>query len=284
MKCLGACARMTEYVNSPGILERYPGTKITYNLVPSLMEQLLDYHREETLDVHTDIAKRPWPEGDYQTQQKENYVMQFQSFWNSLDLQSVQIPECVGTTIIRCTLTFTIRRCTTQSLQRLWTMIYFHHNEFLDLQVCGIYTNFHLTTSFASTMLLTDDGLIALFQQKRKLLQDDLMYVVTHNMSTWACSADVSDLAATGQVELTTTPYYHPILPLLMMPGWQMEDGIRVTKQPWPDDVQNHLTTGMDLFEEEMGFRPVGMWPSEEAVSPNGPTGYRCGNRVDGYR
>ena len=24
----------------------------------------------------------------------------------------------------------------------------------------------------------------------------------------------------------------------------------------------------MDLFEEEMGFRPVGMWPSEEAVSP----------------
>ena len=48
----------------------------------------------------------------------------------------------------------------------------------------------------------------------------------------------------------------------------QMEDGIRVTKQPWPDDVQSHLTTGMDLFEDEMGFRPVGMWPSEEAVSP----------------
>ena len=28
------------------------------------------------------------------------------------------------------------------------------------------------------------------------------------------------------------------------------------------------LITGMDLFEEKLGFRPTGMWPSEEAVSP----------------
>ena len=77
-----------------------------------------------------------------------------------------------------------------------------------------------------------------------------------------------SELAANGQVELTTTPYYHPIMPLLMMEGWTMEDGIRVNKEAWPEDVQNHLITGMDLFEDELGFRPTGMWPSEEAVSP----------------
>ena len=114
-----------------------------------------------------------------------------------------------------------------------------------------------------------DDGLIALFQQNGNYTHDDLMYVLdAQHQHMGNVLPMYSDLAATGQVELTTTPYYHPILPLLMMPGWQMEDGIRVTKQPWPDDVQNHLTTGMDLFEDEMGFRPVGMWPSEEAVSP----------------
>ena len=52
------------------------------------------------------------------------------------------------------------------------------------------------------------------------------------------------------------------------MEGWTMEDGIRVNKEAWPEDVQNHLITGMDLFEDELGFRPTGMWPSEEAVSP----------------
>ena len=77
-----------------------------------------------------------------------------------------------------------------------------------------------------------------------------------------------SELAASGQVELTTTPYYHPIMPLLMMDGWTFEDGIRVNKDSWPEDVTNHLQTGMDLFEQELGFRPTGMWPSEQSVSP----------------
>ena len=48
---------MTEYVDSPGILGD-TNTKVTHNLVPSFIEQLIDYHEEETLDVHTDIAKR----------------------------------------------------------------------------------------------------------------------------------------------------------------------------------------------------------------------------------
>ena len=39
-----------------------------------------------------------------------------------------------------------------------------------------------------------------------------------------------SELAASGQVELTTTLHYYPIMPLLMMDGWTMEDGIRPTR------------------------------------------------------
>ena len=49
-----------------------------------------------------------------------------------------------------------------------------------------------------------------------------------------------------------------------MMDGWTFEDGIRVNKDAWPVDVTTHLTNGMNLFEEELGFRPNGMWPSEQ--------------------
>ena len=74
---------MTEYVDSPGILAD-TGTKVTYNLVPSFIEQLLDYNRNETLDDHTDIAKRPWPEGSYpNATDLELHTLLFQSFWNS---------------------------------------------------------------------------------------------------------------------------------------------------------------------------------------------------------
>ena len=96
------------------------------------------------------------------------------------------------------------------------------------------------------------------------------MYVVDRQHAHMANVLPMySELAAEGQIELTTTPYYHPIMPLLMMDGWTMEDGIRVSKESWPEDVQNHLITGMDLFESKLGFRPTGMWPSEEAVSPD---------------
>ena len=52
---------MTEYVDSPGILSQYPDTKVTYNLVPSFIEQLVEYHELGTYDVHTEFASRYWP-------------------------------------------------------------------------------------------------------------------------------------------------------------------------------------------------------------------------------
>ena len=114
------------------------------------------------------------------------------------------------------------------------------------------------------------DALVALFEQPGGYTHDDLVYVLDAQHSQMGNVLPMySELAASGQVELTTTPYYHPIMPLLMMDGWRFEDGISVNKEAWPEDVQSQLVTGMDLFEEELGFRPTGMWPSEQSVSPD---------------
>ena len=61
-----------------------------------------------------------------------------------------------------------------------------------------------------------------------------------------------SNLANTSQVELTTTPKYHPIMPLLAMPGWTMDDGIPVEKDAWISDVEDQVSDGLDVFS-----RPV---------------------------
>ena len=87
-------------------------------------------------------------------------------------------------------------------------------------------------------------------------------------MPTWLTFYQCSELAASGQVELTTTPYYHPIMPLPMMDGWTMEDGIRVNKESWPEDVQNHLITGMDLFEEKQASAQPVCGLVKKQVSP----------------
>ena len=142
--------------------------------------------------------------------------------------------------------------------------------DFLDLQVLLVpIPIFAVYVLGEYNLSHRDQGLIDLFMQNGNYDLQDLQYVLDAQHAHMGNVLPMySELAHNGQIELTTTPYYHPIMPLLMMDGWTMEDGIRVNKDAWPEDVQKHLTTGMDLFEEELGFRPTGMWPSEEAVSP----------------
>ena len=264
---------MTEYVDSPGILAQ-TDTKVTYNLVPSFIEQLVDYNLNETLDVHTDIAKRSWTQGGYpNATDLELHTMQFQSFWNSGWIYNVsQTDEKLGWLYPSSARYKELYDMTLHNLKPDTIMDdeLLAPQDFLDLQV--LWYLYQFSPDYVKGAYNTshrDDGLISLFEQAGNYDLDDLNYVLDAQHDHMGNVLPMySELAANEQVELTTTPYYHPIMPLLMMDGWTMEDGIRVNKEAWPDDVQNHLVTGMDLFETELGFRPVGMWPSEEAVSP----------------
>ncbi|MFV0443237.1 MAG: alpha-amylase/alpha-mannosidase [Planctomycetaceae bacterium] len=78
-------------------------------------------------------------------------------------------------------------------------------------------------------------------------------------------------LSEAGQVELTTTPFYHPILPLLWdkrsarqaMPGCELPRHL----DRYPDDVSRHLQRAVEYHTELFGSAPRGMWPSEGSVS-----------------
>lgn len=80
-------------------------------------------------------------------------------------------------------------------------------------------------------------------------------------------------LADQGRVELSFSPYAHPILPLLL--------DIRCARESVPDSplpqlqaypggeerARWHLRRGMATFERHFGRRPAGCWPSEGALS-----------------
>lgn len=81
-------------------------------------------------------------------------------------------------------------------------------------------------------------------------------------------------LAESKQIELSTTPYAHPIVPLLF--------DLAVTKEAMPKDTPLpahekypggmeranwHVTRGIDVFKHYFGFAPSGCWPSEGALS-----------------
>jgi alpha-amylase/alpha-mannosidase (GH57 family) len=80
-------------------------------------------------------------------------------------------------------------------------------------------------------------------------------------------------LAQQGQVELSVTPYAHPIIPLLLdinSAQEAMPDASLPENPDYPggeDRSRWHIRRGMESFEKYFGFRPKGCWPAEGAVS-----------------
>jgi alpha-amylase/alpha-mannosidase (GH57 family) len=80
-------------------------------------------------------------------------------------------------------------------------------------------------------------------------------------------------LAQKGQIELSVTPYSHPIMPLML--------DLKTTHEAMPhaplpelDQYPNgrervlwHIEKGVNVFKRFFGFEPSGCWPSEGSVS-----------------
>ncbi len=80
-------------------------------------------------------------------------------------------------------------------------------------------------------------------------------------------------LAKRGQIELSVTPYAHPIMPLLLdlnstheaMPTAPLPD---LTTYPGGEErILWHLEKGTETFKRFFGFKPEGCWPSEGSIS-----------------
>lgn len=73
-----------------------------------------------------------------------------------------------------------------------------------------------------------------------------------------------------GQIEVSTTPFYHPILPLLYdtdQATIDREGSERPTRFSYPEDAQEQVRRAVAFYQERFGRPPRGMWPAEGAVS-----------------
>lgn len=79
-------------------------------------------------------------------------------------------------------------------------------------------------------------------------------------------------LADAGQVELTASPYYHPIVPLLADPEAVRRARPDLKAPPGaaavPGDAERQIRSGLERHAQAFGRRPGGLWPPEGSVSP----------------
>ncbi len=75
-----------------------------------------------------------------------------------------------------------------------------------------------------------------------------------------------------GQLEVITSPYTHPILPLLADTN---SGGVALPEMKlpqkafqWCEDIPRHLQKAREIYRARFGRNPRGLWPSEQSVSP----------------
>jgi alpha-amylase/alpha-mannosidase (GH57 family) len=82
---------------------------------------------------------------------------------------------------------------------------------------------------------------------------------------------EYGDAAARGQFEISTSPFYHPILPLLCDTDVYLRTHptSRMPRERFrhPADAAEQLSRAVGLHERLFGRAPVGLWPSEGSVS-----------------
>jgi alpha-amylase/alpha-mannosidase (GH57 family) len=73
-------------------------------------------------------------------------------------------------------------------------------------------------------------------------------------------------LGREGKAELTVSPYYHPLLPMIFDSGAAGQDKPAASYR-YPDDGREHIERGRDFFRAVFDRAAKGLWPSEGGIS-----------------
>jgi len=242
-----------DYIDMVSILERFPEIHQTFNLVPSLMEQLQDYSSPDVKDIFRDISARRAEELT-----PDDKVFLLSNFFSASREQMISPLPGYARLLRKLGLNFTDDP--TAALR------FFSNKEFLDLQVYFNLVWIDPSIRGADPFLrgLYEKGGGYTEEEKRRLL-DKQIELAGEVLPLYR------DFMEKGLIEVSTTPYYHPIMPILYdslsareaMP----EIALPETHIKYPEDVRAQLRKAVDLYGRVFGRPPRGLWPSEGSVS-----------------
>jgi alpha-amylase/alpha-mannosidase (GH57 family) len=224
-----------DYFGMAALGAEFPQIHQTFNLVPSLLLQLEEYARGEARDPLFDLAFKPADELD--DRDRAEILDKFfpvpvrtmlQPFERYFQLYERRRGPRDGE--------FTVQDF--RDIQAWWTLVWLDHDHRpADLVRKG--------SGFSE-----DD-----IQMLRSLTLETIRSVVP----------EYRKRQQEGVVEISTTPFYHPILPLLI--DSRVDDGHVPVEIRFPEDAREQLRRSREFMRERFVHPPRGLWPSEGSVS-----------------
>jgi alpha-amylase/alpha-mannosidase (GH57 family) len=232
-------------------LKEFPEFRCTINLVPSLLQQLIAYTDHGASDRFLDVSRTP---ADGLSEADSLFLLDH--FFMANPEHMIKPFPRYGELYQRRGFGHNGAR---DALRR------FKEADLRDLQVWFNLTWVH-PLAFEK-----DDCLRGLREKARNFSEADKKALLDKHLEILRRVLPMhKELAESGQVELTTTPYYHPILPLLFDKRLARE-AMPDVKLPrytggYLDDAEVHVRRAVEGHEKLFGRKPKGMWPAEGSV------------------
>ena len=243
-----------DYYDMPALLSDFPAIHQTFNLVPSLLKQIRDYVENNAEDKFLSLTLKHAADLDLEDKlfllknsfmaNWDTMIKPYPAYWQLLDRRG-----------------YSVSPNDLQNATRYYTT-----QDYLDLQVW-----FNLTW-FDPLFKQQDPFLKGLIRKGSGFTENEKALLMAKQREILALIIpEYRRLAKEGRIELTTTPFYHPILPLLYdtdLAKVAMQD-IRLPANRFshPEDAQIQIERALAYHESLFGSRPSGMWPSEGSVA-----------------
>jgi len=286
-----------DYYAMAALLSEYPDVHCTINLTPILLYQLQNYYVAR-LKPFADLKARriqkdaflkkfagktdPWVDlmlkdtGHFDEKDRDYLIG---GSWNAWSVSDVVLNRFPDYRLLKEKWSKDPTSLTTNDLRRIKFLFFFVNFDpaFLEERV-----RLHDESSIDLRKFIErrERGMYSLI---RKITEEDCEEIVIDTFKVlknvlpmhkslmyYGKSHGSSGSMYAGQIELSTTPFFHPILPLIY------DSDVAKTCQPQsklpsrlhsPEDSDQQVRFGLEYFKKLFGTSPHGLWPSEGALS-----------------
>lgn len=239
---------LKDYYDMVAILNQYPSIHLTFNLVPSLIEQLIDYGEKNAYDLHLYLTEKKASQLSFDEKQQILYT-----FFNG-NLKTMVSPH--------------------SRFYQLWekrgkdikaSVSRYSTQDFLDLQVWS-------NLAWIDPIFKKDPEISYFFKKGETFTEDDKKLLLFKQRDILKkILLEYKKLKQKGQIEISFSPYFHPIMPLIfnVRSAKLATPEIQLPKESFsfPEDLEAQIEKGIELYNKVFGDNPEGLWPPEGAVS-----------------
>ena len=238
-----------DYLDMITILDKYPRLKFNVNFVPALLDELIQYNEEGFDDIHSSLTVS---DVSALSQGEKEYIIN--NFFNSkYETMVYKYP----------------------TYRKLFKKRYSGNSvtvdDFTDQDFSDLMALFNLSW--------VDPKHYKKYPELEKLVNKEHDYTREDRVRIIELQKEIiKEIIPTykrfiqeGRIELTTSPYYHPIMPILCDYETAVKDAPHRENLPvnldFTEDAHHQVKSALDRIEEVFGVRPKGMWASEYCLT-----------------